>query len=148
MSANFNEFPSQSQTAPMNQNECISIGSFTVNGNFVIEEETRKLPNAELLQNLDHQINRRITSGIKQAMQLVLRKIDMMIEMKIGTLSNMQEERFNTLSKVQEERQEAFEAKLITKVIDLKSEFRKMQQQREQFYKQTLNLQRNSIGSD
>ena len=56
-------------------------------------------------------------------MQVVLRKMDKLIELKIGAIIGGIEGR-----------QDKFEAKLATKVIELKREFREIQLKREKFY--------------
>jgi len=73
---------------------------------------------------MDLEINKRISKGVKQAMDMVQKKLDGLLDMRLITLT-----------KELEQRQDIFEGKLVTKIMDLKREFRSIQLKRDSFYK-------------
>lgn len=88
---------------------------------------TKQFDPEDFIAGMEHQINRRINLGIQQAMRVVLNKLDVLVNMKVGNLSKIQKERYDT-----------FETKLNKQVTDLKREFRNIQLKRENFYKYTM----------
>ncbi len=86
--------------------------------------ENPVLNSKEFINCMDLEINKRISKGVKQAMDMVQKKLDGLLDMRLITLT-----------KELEQRQDIFEGKLVTKIMDLKREFRSIQLKRDSFYK-------------
>lgn len=70
-------------------------------------------------------------------MKIILKKLDMSVDLKMDAVTKEQESRQNT-----------FEAKLDKKVMDLKREFRNIQLKRDIFYKQTMEVKNGGQSSE
>ena len=71
------------------QSETSETGSFHVNDNAGSDQEidsnlNQIIDSYEFISSLDIQINKRVAASMKQAMQLVLKKLDGLIDMKIS----------------------------------------------------------------